>query len=562
MRRLLFALLACALPLTLAAAASAKPTQGAKTETVQILAVNDFHGNLEPPSGSGGRIQTGPTTTVDAGGAEYLATHLKNLEQGEQFSYFVSAGDLVGASPLLSGLFHDEPTVEALNLMGLDFNGVGNHEFDEGTDELRRLDVGGCHPVDGCQDGTPFFGSIFQFLAANVIVNATANPLFPPYEIVNVRGTKIAFIGETLQGTPEIVTPTGVAGLTFLDEADAVNMLIPHLRPKAEVIVLLLHEGGQQNPAPGGFANINGCENLTGPVIDVVNRLDDEVDVVASAHTHQPYVCTIDGKLVTSASSFGRLITDIELTISRPQGDVVAKSAVNRIVTRDVAKDPAITELMEHYAVFASPIANEIVGSITADIIRAQNAAGESPLGDVIADAQLEATLEEHHGGAVIALMNPGGIRADLTYSQISGSEAPGQVTFGELFNVQPFGNALTVKTCTGAQIETILEQQFEGADRILQVSGGFTYTWSASAPDGSKIDPASIKLNGSTLGASTPYRVEMNSFLAAGGDRFPGFNACTEQLGGELDLDALVRYIRDHSPVPPGPANRITRIP
>ena len=303
---------------------------------------------------------------VPAGGAEYFATHLKALGSENLDTYVVSAGDLIGGSPLLSGLFHDEPTIEFMNSIGLDTIGVGNHEFDEGKAELLRMQYGnrayigggpnggtsytparldGCHPVDGCQDGTPFFGSTFQYLAANVIDTSTGNPLLPSYRIVNTStGEKIAFIGETFKGTPLVVTPTGVAGLDFLDEADTVNALIPMLQQRqVQTFVVLLHQGGFQNaPFSGGFQNVDNCENFTGAeLVDIVNRLSPAVDVVVSAHTHAPYICTINNRLVTSASSFGRVITSIDLTIDRTTNDVVSATADNHVVTQTVAKDEA-----------------------------------------------------------------------------------------------------------------------------------------------------------------------------------------------------------------------------
>jgi 5'-nucleotidase len=564
MRKLHIAIgLAALIAFTAAAPASARSDNRPEPRTidVQLLAFNDFHGNLLPPPGGVIRTSNNPVTSVPAGGVEYFATHMKTLEaENPKNTLIVSGGDMIGASPLLSGLFHDEPTIEAMNLIGVDYNGVGNHEFDEGKAELLRMQNGGCHPVDGCQDGTPFFGSVFQFLAANVIDNSTNNPLLPAFKIERIQGVKVAFIGETLEGTPLIVTPAGVQGLTFLDEADTVNMLVPRLREKGvETIVLLLHEGGFQT----GDWLYNGCTGFGGDVVDIVNRLDDEVDVVVSGHTHQPYNCTLDGKLVTSASSFGRIITDIDLGIDRKTGEVVSKTADNVIVTQTVAKDPAQTALIDHYNAIAGPIANRIVGRITADITRTANLAGESALGDVIADAQLAATAPTDFGGAKIAFMNPGGIRADMPFAFQAGGEAAGEITYGELFTVQPFGNTLVVKTCTGTQIEQLLEQQWQvlASGRFLQISAGFEYTWDASKPIGDRVDPASIKLDGVTLDPSTGYRVEMNSFLASGGDGFSVFNACTNQLGGEVDLDALVRYFMENSPVAPGPQNRIKRL-
>jgi 5'-nucleotidase len=403
--------------------------------------------------------------------------------------------------------------------------GVGNHEFDEGIQELLRMQFGGCHPVDGCQDGDPFAGAFFHYLAANVYFASSGENVLPPYEIKKIDNAKIAFLGLTLEGTPDIVTPTGVAGLEFRDEIETINAFAQKLRHEQGVraFVVLIHEGGQQNaPFAAGFMDINRCDNFSGAISDIVKGLDPLIDVVVSAHTHQPYICTIDGRLVTSASSFGRLVTDIDLVIDHQTKDVKSASAVNRIVTQTVAKDAALAALVQEYDAISAPIANRVVGRITASITRTATPNGESALGDVIADAQLKATTPTDFGGAVIAFMNPGGIRQDLVFGQISGGEAPGEVTYGELFTVQPFGNSLVVQTCTGAQIDTILEQQFNnpaaGQTRFLQVSAGSTYTWDNAAPVGSKIDPSTIKLNGVTLSPTTGYRVTMNSFLAPGG--------------------------------------------
>lgn len=535
--------------------AGAKPSS---TVNVQILALNDFHGNLLPPTGSSGRVGT-----IDAGGVEYLATHISNLRALNPNTVVVSAGDMVGASPLLSALFHDEPTIEAFNLIGLDFNAVGNHEFDEGWHELVRMQEGGCHPVDGCLDGDDFAGANFQFLAANVVRQDNGKTIFPAYKVRSFDTAKIAFIGMTLEGTPLIVTPSGIADLTFRDEADTVNALVPQLKAKGiETIVVLIHEGGvQAAPAP-----YNGCVGISGPIVDIVNRLDDEVDVVISGHTHQPYNCSIDGKLVTSAFSFGRLVTKVDLTIDRATGEVTTMAAENKIVTRDVQKDSLLTALINKYNAIAAPLANRVIGSITANITRAANAAGESALGDVIADGQLAATADPALGEAVVAFMNPGGIRADLTYAGSPAGEGDGNVTYGEMFTVQPFGNSMVTMTLTGAQIERLLEEQFAGCTlataRVLQVSAGFTYTWVASGPVCDKVNPATIMLNGVVIDPAASYRVTVNSFLADGGDSFPILTQGTNRLGGAVDTDAFEAYFAANSPVAPGPQNRITVVP
>ena len=561
----------CALVVFVLALAPTAGAAGEEKDTfVQLLAINDFHGNLQPPSGSSGRIAVGPGgATVNAGGVEYLATWIKSLRTTNPNTITIGAGDLIGASPLISGLFHDEPTIESMNALGLDVTGVGNHEFDEGIAELLRMQFGnqlggnGCHPVDGCQDGTPFGGSLFQYLAANVFYEHTNNTILPPYEIHKIGNAKIAFIGLTLEGTPLIVTPAGVAGLEFRPEVPTINNLVAKLRAQQGVrsFVVLIHQGGFQNaPFPLGYQDSDRCDNFRGDIVPIVNGLSNDVDVVVSAHTHQPYICRINGKLVTSASSFGRLITDIDLRIDHQTKDIVSATAHNVIVTRDVAKDADQTAIINKYDALSGPIANRVVGSQTADILRVATPAGETALGDVIADAQLASTSPTDFGGAVVAFMNPGGIRADLICSAPCSATTPAPVTYNQLFTVQPFNNVMTVKTMTGDMIYRLLEQQFTGANGILQVSNGFAYTWSPTQVP--HVINGSVKINGVAVDKTASYRVAMNNFLAGGGDGFTVFNEGTNPLGGEIDLDAAVNYFMHNSPVSPGPQNRITQIP
>jgi len=432
---------------------------------------------------------------------------------------------------------------------------------------------GGCHPVDGCQDGDPFAGASFKFLAANVTYKKNEKrTIFPPYQIRHIQGkVKVAFVGMTTETTPQIVSPAGISHVNFLDEADAVNALVPELKARGvETIVVLLHEGGTTsvagNGAGGGVDRINECTGVAGVLPPIVERMDDEIDVVITGHTNWAVNCVLDGKIVTGAAANGRIVTDIDLTIDKETAEVVSAKVNNVPVDRGVAKAPDLTALVTKYQTLSAPLANRIVGSITADITSVNNTAGESAAGDVIADAQLAATSPAEFGGAVVAFMNPGGIRnGGLFYANSPAGEAPGEVTYGELFTVQPFSNVMTVLTCSGAQIEQLLEQQFRVAgNTILQVPAGFTYEWSLSAPIGSKVDIASIKINGTPIAALASYRVAMNNFLATGGDGFSVFTGCTNPLGGEIDLDVLVTYVDENSPpgVSPGPQNRITRIP
>ena len=533
----------------LAGSNKGKGAENSRKVNLQILAINDFHGNIATSSSSFG----------GTGRADFLAANIQAAEAGADNSILVSAGDLIGASPLISALFHDEPTIEAMNLIGLDINGVGNHEFDEGSSELLRMQFGGSHPVDGDLDGDPFLGADFEFLAANVINDITGDTLFPAYTIRNYQGVKVAFIGMTLEGTPTIVTPSGVAGLTFNDEAETVNALVPQLQQNnIEAIVVLLHEGGF---SPGGQNDCNG--GLFGPIAEIVPLLDDAVDLVIAGHTNDEFVCEIDGKWVTMADTRGRLFTDIDVTLNRVTKDMTVVAINNTPnLQAGVTPDPTVTALIDKYDTLSAPLANSVIGTITTDITRTPNAAGESALGDIIADAQLASTAPAGFGDAVVAFMNPGGIRGNLDFLS-GGPEFDGEVTFGEAFSVQPFGNSLVTMTLTGEQIDTLLEQQWVGqtSPRILQVSDGFSYEWSASAPDGDRVDPNSILINGAPVFPLTTYRVTVNSFLADGGDNFQVLVEGTNRLGGEVDLDALVTYFGLNSPVAPGPQDRITRL-
>lgn len=534
---------------------------GPKPVEVQLLALNDFHGALEEPGGSGGRIQVDAAgTTVDAGGAEFLATQLALLaeEQKKDNSVTVAAGDLIGASPLLSAAFHDEPTIESLGLAGLDYASVGNHEFDEGAEELLRIQNGGCHPVDGCADGTPYEGADFQYLSANAFVDATGEPLLAPYAIHKVQGVEIGFIGMTLEGTKQIVSQEGVAGITFADEADTANRYAEELRAQGvEAIVVLLHEGGAQS-GPESW-DVNGCNGFGGPIVDITDRMSDAIDVVVTGHTHQAYNCTIDGKLVTSASSNGRLVTDIDLLIDRRTGDVISKVADNTVVTRDVARDPAQTELIQRYETALGPVADEVVGETSEEITRVQetlfgDVRGESALGNLIADAQLAATADP--AGAVAAFMNPGGVRADLD---------AGEVTFEEAFTVQPFANNLVTMDLTGAQISCLLEQQFV-VSRTLYPSSTVSYVVDPQGTTGTTADPCagsrildgSLTIGGTAVQAEQTYRITVNSFLAGGGDGFSVLIGGQDPVTGPIDLDALTAYLGEMSPVSAPALDRI----
>jgi 5'-nucleotidase len=532
------------------------PAAGANARVaVSILAINDFHGHLRPPPGGisiPDPADKSKRIAVPAGGAEHMATLVKELRAKRKHSVFVAAGDLIGASPLLSGLFHDEPTIEALSLMGLEVSAVGNHEFDEGRDELLRMQNGGCHPLAGCRGPSKFAGAKFRYLAASTIDRRTGKTLLPAYEVKEFEGIPVAFIGLTLRDTPKVVSPSGVAGLEFRDEAETVNALVPELRRRGiEAIVVLIHEGG----FPTG--DYNECPDISGPIVDIVKKLDKAVDLVVSGHTHRAYKCVIDGRLVTSADKFGTLVTEIELMLDPRSRDVVSVEADNLIVrTNAYAKAPEQTALIEAYDALVRPLAERPVGSITASLSRDADLAGESVLGQVIADAQLAATRAQEDGGAVIAFTNPGGIRAGLQKS------ADGVVTYADLFAAQPFGNNLVTLTLTGKQIKTLLEQQWldQPKPRILQVSGGFSYVWDDRRSRGDFVPAETIALDGRTIEPAAKYRVTVNAFLADGGDGFFVFTEGGEPRSGPFEMQALEAFFKANSPLGPGPLDRIRR--
>jgi 5'-nucleotidase len=514
-----------------------------RSVSVQILAINDFHGNLETGSLS---ITLPDKTVIPAGGVEYLASHIQKLRATNPNTVVVSAGDAIGATPLLSALFHDEPAIAALNGVGLDLNGVGNHEFDRGALELLRMQNGGCHPVDGCSV-EQFTGAKFKFLAANVIDKNTNKSILPAYEIREFDGIKIAFIGMTLEATPKIVSPSGVAGLYFKNEAETVNALIPELKKAGvKAIAVLIHEGGS---ITGSY---NECPGISGAIVDIVKRTDPEVDLFITGHTHQAYICTVDKRLVTSAASFGRLVTDIDLTLDLITGDISNLKANNVVVDRNLPKSEDLSQLVGKYQAIAAPLTSRVIGSIRSDLSRSINSAGESDLGKVIADSQLAAT--QILSGAAIAFTNPGGIRADLTY-------VDGNVTYGQAFTVQPFGNSLVTMTLTGAQIKELLEQQFDnpikGQNRILQVSQGFRYAWSTSANIGNKV--SNIKLNDRFINPNSEYRITVNNYLADGGDNFSVLKVGKDRIVGVVDVSALESYLRARSPIESSSVSRIT---
>ncbi|MDH3294160.1 MAG: bifunctional metallophosphatase/5'-nucleotidase, partial [Acidimicrobiia bacterium] len=513
-----------------------------------------------------------------AGGSEYLSAKLNELRAGNKFSLTVAAGDLIGGSPAFSGLFHDEPSVESLNAMGLDVSSVGNHEFDEGVTELLRMQNGGCHPVDGCYfPAEPFAGADFQWLAANTVHETTGETPLPPYWIKRFNNVKVGFIGMTLEATDTLVAAAGIQGWDFLDEADTANALVPELKAQGvEAIIVLLHEGGSQTPPPGA---VDACVGISGPIVAINDALDPEIDAMITGHTHLPYNCVLpdsDGqpRIVTSAYSYGRVVTELDLVLDKRTKDVrrdLSKSENHVVDQAALTADPAMTAIIAKWQPLVDAAGSTPIGTITADIIRGGTPPGtdrgvESPAGNLVADAQLWSSSSN---GAQVAFMNPGGVRSDLTYAQSAG-EGDGVVTFGEAFTFQPFGNTLFTFPMTGAQIVDVLEEQCQplGSSRPflhLGVSNGFTYDLAKTIVAGNctSVTIGNVQLNGVPLNPAGTYNVTVNNFLADGGDNFTTFATITApRLDGGNDLQALVNYLGTFSPVAPPPTDRVNELP
>ncbi|HET9639104.1 MAG TPA: bifunctional metallophosphatase/5'-nucleotidase [Allosphingosinicella sp.] len=572
--------LAAAFLLALGGCATTQPRAAAPVE-VKLIAFNDFHGNLQPPKSTVDHPAPGPDSVrVPAGGAAYLASAIGELRSRAPYNLVVSAGDMIGASPLVSALFLDEPTIHAMNLIRVDYNAVGNHEFDRGQTELVRMQKGGCEKNTVRQPCAiePFPGARFGFLAANV-VRQDGSTLFPAYAIRSFgkgkREVKVAIIGMTLKETPTVVTPAGVAGLDFRDEADTVNALIPKLKAQgADAIIVLIHQGVASKL---GYDD-HSCA-VEGDLIAILDRLDPAVDAVVSGHTHNAYVCDygrIDPArpfLLTSAGSYGRLVTDIDLVIDPEAGRVVSKRARNLVVQSEAftgprgptpltdavpaySAEPAVAALVERYAKAAEPIAARAVGRLAGPALREENDSGEQVLGNLIADAQLAATKDPSSGGAQIAFMNSGGVRADLVPA------ADGGISFGQLFAAQPFANMLVVKSLTGRQLRGLLEQQFASGSNtvedpyILSPSHNVRFAYDLSKPEGRRI--TLLTVDGQPVRDEKVYRVAMNSFLASGGDNFTLFREGIDPTGGMQDVDALEAYIAAAGSLTPPALGRV----
>ncbi|MFJ2113999.1 bifunctional metallophosphatase/5'-nucleotidase [Streptomyces sp. NPDC087850] len=533
---------------------------------VQLLALNDLHGNLDPVEGAAGRI-THRGTPLQAGGLAQMATLLDEARAGRTNSLTVAAGDMIGGSPLLSAIFHDEPTVAALEELELAASSVGNHEFDEGPQELRRVIDGGCHPVDGCAPDDPYDGAGFPYLGGNVTARGSDTPLFQPYTVKTLpTGQKIGFIGVVTKNAPAVINVAMIRDLEFHDELPVIEKYSRELtRQGVRAQVLLIHEGETINGTAGADCDEGGPgARLAGRIKEISQQAPTAVDVVVSGHSHDSYECAVldpagKRRMVTQADSFGRSFTDLRFDLNG-RGDILRSTvrALHRPVPVTTAQQPAMAKVIETWRARSEEQANRVVGYIAGDLPGRGATAPEAPLGSLLTDAQVAAN---RHLGADLALTNPGSMRADLTYKN------GGAVTYADAYRVQPFANTLWVVPVTGEQLVTALKQQLSGGNEVktvfLQLSKELSYSVDMSRTGADRLLVDTVRLNGRPLDPAATYKVVLNEFLANGGNNFDVFAGITAREGGAMvDLDALIAYLEGTtSPDRPAPVPAPGRI-
>ena len=552
-RRLAAAATATVLALT-AGAVLAPAAHAADPVVINLVTINDFHGRLESAS--------------PAGGAAAITTAVEQIRATNANTIFASAGDNIGASTFTSFIQQDNPTIDALNAAGLDVSAAGNHEFDRGFADLRDRVIPRAD---------------FPILAANVYDTATGTRALDPYEIVTVGGdVDVAFVGAVTEEMPALVSPAGIEGLEFRDIATEVNSAADEaIAAGAEVVIALVHEGGSSDPAD--------ATNPATPLGEIVGGLNDDIDMLVTAHTHASYAYDIDGLRVTQAGQYGERLQNTELTYDRDSGEVSFAETATTLMwntsvnppVKLVAPDPSlarvqqVTDIVTAAVAFAATEGNKKVGDITADFRRelqprattpdnpatTEEARGaESTLGNFVADAQLWAA-QQRFADTEIALMNPGGLRANLVYASSKEGDPDGTVTYAEAAAVQPFANTLVTMTLSGAQIKAVLEEQWQPSTASrpflkLGVSKGLTYITDYDAAVGSRV--TNLEFNGAPVDAAGTYRVVVNSFLASGGDNFRTLAAGTERAdSGLVDLQAMVDWFATNGEAAPDLAQR-----
>jgi len=543
--------LAAALTAALALAGCASTTPGSPQAAAQaaapveinLVALNDFHGNLEPTRYTYTPAGAAQPVTIQAGGIDLIGGALASFRSEDKDLLFVAAGDLIGASPAMSSLFADEPTLAAMDRIGLAASSLGNHEFDQGKQELLRQQHGGCdspRPDKACRFDGSFKGAGYTYLAANVTDQQTGKTLVPGWRVVDVKGVKVGLVGAVLKGVPSVVTASGVRGLAFQDEADAINAALPAMKAAgAKVFVVLIHEGGHTGEP---YDKVD-CDGLEGPIVGIVKRLDPAIRLVISGHSHKGYLCKVDGRVVTQGDAYGHLLSRIKMKVDPASGKVEDIAVANVVMAPGAfTPDPQLSAWLKDVRARSQAELGKTVAQIASPLVtRKQDEAGQSALGGVVADAALAAVRSE---GAQVGFVNPGGMRNDLQ------SGAGGSVTFGQAQAVSPFGNTLVVMDFSGAQLRTLLEQQWDRPEgsMTLAASRNLAYQWDSTRPKGSRIVAGSLKIDGKPVEDGKTYRVVANNFLAEGGDRFPMFGQGVKRKDtGISDLSSLIAYLKQH---------------
>jgi 5'-nucleotidase len=557
--------LAVSVACALAGCTAIAPGMPAAPIDINLVALNDFHGHLEASKFVYTSARAPKETTITAGGIDNLAAALQAFRKEDKDLLLVGAGDLVGASPAMSSMWADEPSIVALGMLGMRVSSVGNHEFDQGRAELLRKQNGGCAPApagNACKLAPDFRGAQFSYLGANVIDSATGKPLLPAYYIEQVKGVKIAFIGAVLQDVASVVLASGIAGLAFTDEATAINQALVSARAQgASAFVVLIHEGGS-TPEPFDQPD---CSKLKGPIVGIAQRLDPAIRLIISGHTHKGFQCKVEGRTITQAQMGGHVLSRIKLSID-PASGTVRDVVVRNVPVRqgEYPADPKVADYLaavkaSSTAALARPVARVAARST----LRKMNDAGESPLGDMIADAAVAATRAK---GVQVGFMNTAGMRSDFDVSENL------TATFGQAQVVLPFSNTLVVMDMTGAQLRALLEQQWQrpnpdAGSAMLQVSRGLYYRWNDALPNGQRVVAGSIRIDGVPLDDAKTYKVVANNFLAEGGDGFPIFTQAGSKVDtGIRDLDAFIALLasNEQAGVSAGmaaPAPRIERV-
>ncbi|WP_433326082.1 bifunctional metallophosphatase/5'-nucleotidase [Spirillospora sp. CA-294931] len=554
-----------------ATAGLAAPARAAEPIDVQLLSITDFHGYMQVGND---QLTLPDGTRVKVGGAAYNAAHLKRL--ATKNSILFSVGDNFSGWPFEVDAFQDEPTIEVLNALGVKFSTTGNHELDVSPEFLKgHMMKGRCFgriDVDSCftdSTGRRFRGAKFPFYSANIVDARSGRTILKPYNIERVGGVKIGFINLTVPDTP-VGSTSYQPGLRALPLVETANRYAAELKRRGvKAIVANVHDGASADGA--GF---DGCKNPTGPAIDFARRATPDIDAIFTGHWHAGFNCTVpdpagDPRPVIEGLNHGTVISEIGLRIDPRTREVIRSGtrARNHPVTRDIAPDPRLQKIADYWKARGQRRAAEPVAAQTGDFTRVQNAHGESTLGDLAADVQYWTASRSRAGRADLALIatkplkGSTALRRDLPAAKgTDPGDADGRVTFGEAWNAYGYGNPILTVSVTGEQIHQALEQQWQGGKFApLAVSKNVRYRYDATRPEGDRVDPKDVAVNGRPLDPSKTYRLAALAYTLIGADGYPAFAGFTAAHRNELpDHEAFIAYLKQHGTISPAPLDRV----